>query len=172
MNLKEYERRRHFKKTTEPKGALKKSPEKNRLKPSIPIFVIQEHHASHHHFDLRLEDKGVLKSWAVPKGIPKNITEKHLAVQTEDHPLEYAHFSGKIPEGEYGAGTVKIHDQGFFENMTHNKDYKPVSITQGLKNGHIIFRLYGKHYKKVVFALHRFRREKNDMWLLMQIKKS
>jgi bifunctional non-homologous end joining protein LigD len=78
-------------------------------------FVIQEHHASRLHFDLRLERDGVLVSWALPKGVPTSKTKNHLAVQTEDHPLDYLDFEGTIPKGQYGAGTMSIWDRGYYE---------------------------------------------------------
>ncbi len=111
MSLKEYQTKRKFsgeEKTNEPKGKIKKSFDKL-------IFVIHEHHATHFHWDLRLEMEGVLKSWAVPKVPPEVKGTKRLAIQVEDHPLDYADFEGSIPEGNYGAGTVKIWDTGKYE---------------------------------------------------------
>ncbi|MCX6775558.1 MAG: 3'-phosphoesterase [Candidatus Micrarchaeota archaeon] len=100
--LEEYGKRRNFSKSPEPGG---------RTSGVGGIFVIQEHNASHWHHDFRLEKDGVLKSWAVPKGFPEK-DERRLAVQTEEHPIEYADFEGTIPKEMYGAGTVKIYDKG------------------------------------------------------------
>jgi len=85
-------------------------------------FVLHEHLARHHHFDFRLERDGVLKSWAVPKGLPEKPGERRLAIETEDHPLDYISFEGTIPEGEYGAGSVKIADHGNYEPLTWTDD--------------------------------------------------
>lgn len=159
--LKHYHAKRDFSKTPEPKG--KKSSATN-------IFVVQKHNASHLHYDLRLEINGVLKSWAVPKGIPKVYGEKHLAIQTEDHPIEYAQFEGTIPKGEYGAGTVKIWDVGEYEQL--DKEYNPrKTMNSALKNGAVKFELHGKRYKGAYVLAHLKNDLKNNQWLLFRTSK-
>ena len=115
-----YRAKRDFKKTREPAGEAAAAPGEAR-------FVIQEHHATRLHWDLRLEHDGVLASWAIPNGIPADPADNRLAVHTEDHPLEYLDFHGKIPAGEYGAGTMTIWDRGTFE--THLWEEKKVEVT-------------------------------------------
>ena len=107
MGLAEYKRKRDFKKTSEPAG--KPAPKKVK---GASRFVIQKHAARRLHYDFRLEMEGVLKSWALPKGLPWKRAEKHLAVEVEDHPIEYEEFEGVIPEGQYGGGTVMVWDRG------------------------------------------------------------
>jgi len=118
MLLTQYNKKRDFKATPEPKPVVKKSKGK--------LYVIQKHNASHLHWDLRLEMDGVLKSWAVPKEPPRTKANKRLAIQTEDHPVGYGSFEGEIPEGHYGAGKVKIWDSGIYE--IEEKDKKKIVI--------------------------------------------
>ncbi|HID92892.1 MAG TPA: hypothetical protein EYP60_02240 [bacterium (Candidatus Stahlbacteria)] len=98
----------------------------------MPIFVIQKHYAKRLHYDLRLEIDGVLKSWAIPKEPPTATGVKRLAVQVEDHPIDYASFEGVIPEGQYGAGTVEIWDSGDFK-LIEMEENKIVVLTNGKK---------------------------------------
>jgi DNA ligase D-like protein (predicted 3'-phosphoesterase) len=130
MNLKEYEEKRDFKKTPE----LKES--KSKKKKDALAYVIQRHQASHLHFDLRLEERGVLKSWAIPK-IPLELEEgiKRLAVETEDHPLGYEDFEGTIPEGEYGAGKVEIWDRGDYLALETTPSKRIMEIRGDKLNG-------------------------------------
>jgi bifunctional non-homologous end joining protein LigD len=147
--LSSYASKRNFKETPEPKGG---EDEGKKL-----IFVVQEHHARRLHYDLRLEKDDVLKSWAVPKGIPQTSGERRLAVQVEDHPYEYAGFEGTIPEGQYGAGTVKIWDKGTYEPKLWEDDK-------------IEFTLHGQKLKGR-YVLVRLKRAKEDnAWLLLKGK--
>src|SRR6266513_1301748 len=115
QKLTEYRRKRDPKKTSEPFGKAKKRGKQ-------PIFVVQRHDARRLHYDFRLERDGVLASWAVPKGVPLEAGQQHLAVHVEDHPLEYGSFEGEIPKGSYGAGTVEIWDRGTYELLEEKRD--------------------------------------------------
>ncbi len=155
MVLEAYKKKRDFKGTPEPKAKVEHSEE--------PIFVVQKHAARRLHYDFRLEYKGVLKSWAVPKGPVMEPGEKRLAVETEDHPLKYAKFSGNIPKGHYGAGTVEIWDHGTFENVSE-KDGKRIDLGAALEKGHVKVALHGKKLT-TVFSLVRMREKQ---WLLLR----
>jgi DNA ligase D-like protein (predicted 3'-phosphoesterase) len=135
--LKSYREKRNFGVTAEPE------PSGGRTETHGQIFVVQKHSARSLHYDLRLEVDGVLKSWAVPKGPSTNPKDKRLAIQTEDHPPEYASFEGTIPEGEYGAGTVIVWDTGSYKNMS-KKDGLDITLSRALENGHAAIWLEGK----------------------------
>jgi DNA ligase D-like protein (predicted ligase)/DNA ligase D-like protein (predicted 3'-phosphoesterase) len=147
--LKEYKEKRDFSRTPEPKSGSGGSG-------SDKSFVVHEHHARRLHYDLRLEREGVLKSWAVPKGPPEKPGDKRLAIHVEDHPLDYGSFEGTIPEGEYGAGTVKIWDKGFYEPL-HWGDEKIEILMMGE-------RLEGR------YELVRFKRAGEKQWLFFKAR--
>jgi len=147
-SLHEYASKRDFIVTPEPAGGEAKTEGR--------IFVVQEHHARRLHFDLRLEREGVLKSWAVPKGVPEKTGEKRLAVQVEDHPMEYGNFEGTIPEGQYGAGTVKIWDRGLYEVKVWKEDM-------------IEFTLSGKRLQGR-FVLAKFKKAGEKDWILLKAR--
>lgn len=150
-NLKRYNQKRDFKKTKEPIGKKETSPNKLR-------FCVQHHMARREHYDFRLEWKGTLKSWAVPKGPSYNTRDKRLAVEVEDHPLSYRNFEGTIPKGEYGGGTVMLWDEGFWEPLGNpSKDFQ---------NGSIKFILHGSRLRGR-WTLVRY---KEDNWLLIKEK--
>jgi len=134
IDLQEYHAKRDFSLTTEPMGKVKQD--------ESQAFVVQEHHARRLHYDLRLEKDGVLKSWAVPKGIPESTNEKRLAVKTEDHPLEYADFEGEIPKGQYGAGTVKIWDKGVYKVKVWSEEILEFNLRgKKLRGRYVLVRL-------------------------------
>lgn len=135
--LKVYRARRDLSRSPEPKGGTIKSSK------GEPIFVVQKHDASHLHYDVRLEIGGVLVSWAVPKGPSVNPTIKRLAMPTDDHPMEYAHFEGNIPVGSYGAGSVMVWDLGTFENIKE-EDGTLVPLKKCLERGTVEIFLKGK----------------------------
>lgn len=157
--LKEYQAKRNLKKSGEPTGGKKSKK---------PIFVIQQHAASHMHYDFRIEINGVLKSWAVPKGPSLNPRIKRLAMITEDHPMDYATFEGTIPEGNYGAGQVIVWDTGTYENIKEI-DGKIVSMNDCFKRGTIEIVLHGKKLQGA-FALIRTHLSERGSWLLIKMK--
>src|SRR5579859_5864679 len=157
MALEQYNKKRRFSETPEPEGKLERG-EQHR-------FVVQKHRASHLHYDFRLEMDGVLKSWAVPKGPSLDPGDKRLAMQVEDHPVSYFHFEGKIPEGNYGAGTVMVWDTG---------TWQPLGDEHAMLNkGDLKFQLNGEKLKgEFVLAKMRSRRpgSKGTEWLLIKKK--
>jgi bifunctional non-homologous end joining protein LigD len=156
--LKEYRRKRQFKETPEPRGGAKAARGNH--------FVVQEHHATRLHYDFRLEVDGVLKSWAVPRGPSLNPSDKRLAVQTEDHPLEYAKFEGTIPAGHYGAGEVIVWDEGTF------KPEGSLPARQQIERGELKFTLHGQKLNGS-FVLVKLRASKSGKdWLLIKHRDS
>jgi DNA ligase D-like protein (predicted 3'-phosphoesterase) len=161
MVLEEYKKKRDFKKTAEPEGtdgspAAKATSRMADGSKSL-IYVIQKHNASHLHYDLRLEMDGVLKSWAVPKEPSSDPTVKRLAVAVEDHPLGYESFSGTIPEGEYGAGTVEIWDRGTYQLL--EKSDKAYSLE-----------IIGKKFKGTFYLVKLKPGEDKKNWLFFKKK--
>lgn len=160
VQLVEYRKKRVFKQTPEPSGRLKKSKKES-------IFVVQKHAASHLHYDFRLEVNGVLVSWAVPKGLSTNPAEKHLAVMTENHPRDYAHFEGVIPEGNYGAGTVMVWDSGTYDNAKAEYD---ISMERALKEGKVEIILYGKKLQGTYALVRTHLHNDERNWLIFKVK--
>jgi len=160
--LAEYHRKRDFSKTAEPKGGAKVAARK------ALAFVIQKHAATSLHFDLRLELDGVMKSWAVPKGPSLDPSVKRLAMQVEDHPIEYNKFEGTIPEGEYGGGTVMLWDQGTYGAVTPGPDQED-RLRESYERGDFKFELKGKRLQGS-WVLVRTKRgdPKKPQWLLIK----
>ena len=153
--LSTYRKKRDFEKTAEPRGEAKIAPSKRRR------FVIQKHAATRLHYDFRLEFDGVFRSWAVTRGPSLDPHDKRLAVEVEDHPLDYGDFEGTIPKGEYGGGTVMIWDRGYY----HCDDPE-----RGLKNGDLKFTLDGQKLKGswVLVRMRNRHGEKRTNWLLIK----
>lgn len=152
MKLREYKEKRDFSETSEPQESkLKKNSGKL-------VYVIQKHQASHLHYDLRLEEDEVLKSWAIPKGPPLKEGIMRLAVQTEDHPLGYEKFEGVIPEGQYGAGKVEIWDEGDYTPLEKDPSKRVMEIRgKKLRGKYCLIKLKAKN-------------EKDKNWLFFRLK--
>lgn len=174
MPLENYQKKRNFDSTSEPKAKSASTGESS-LVEAAPIkskdmleFVVHKHFASHLHFDLRLELDGVLKSWAIPKGPSINPKDKKLAVMVEDHPLEYKDFEGIIPEGNYGAGKVYIWDYGTYHALdTDDMQQSSRILREGLEKGHMTFILNGEKLRGE-FALIRLKKASPKDWLLIK----
>lgn len=150
MSLEKYKKKRKFDRTPEPKGEVGKKSLPSfapRASEGKHRFVVQKHQARNLHYDFRLEMDGVLKSWAVPKGVPEKPGVKHLAVAVEDHPVSYANFAGVIPEGNYGAGTVEIWDQGKYELTEKTEKALKFKLTgKRLRGEYVLFNFKGKNW--------------------------
>ncbi|HJQ10877.1 MAG TPA: DNA ligase D [Gemmatimonadaceae bacterium] len=168
--LAEYRRKRDFRRTKEPSGERTSAP----AKPGRLRFVIQKHAASHLHFDLRLELDGVMKSWAVPKGPSVDPSVKRLAMQVEDHPIDYNTFEGTIPQGEYGGGTVMLWDRGTYSSDTAtSSDEEEDVLREQLKRGDLKITFHGERLHGS-FALIRMKYSRDrsssskPQWLLIK----
>lgn len=164
MSLIKYKKKRSFKDTPEPQGGV---PSTKQLR-----FVVQKHQASHLHYDFRLEMNGVLKSWAIPKGPSMDPSVKRLAMMVEDHPYDYGTFEGVIPEGNYGAGTVMLWDEGYYEATDEDgeisKETEDKNFRRQLHQGKIKFVLHGKKLKGS-FVLIKAAGKADNAWLLMKM---
>jgi bifunctional non-homologous end joining protein LigD len=165
MGLSTYNKKRKFNETPEPKGKSAKA--------KGPLhFVVQKHEATRLHYDFRLEHRGVLLSWAVPKGPTLKLGEKHLAMMVEDHPIAYMKFEGNIPEGNYGAGTVMVWDFGNYLALgAKNVAESEKMIRKGLKEGMLKFVVNGKKLQGG-FALIKTNFGGKNSWLLIKEKDS
>jgi DNA ligase D-like protein (predicted 3'-phosphoesterase) len=161
--LETYRRKRDLRRSGEPAGG------RTRLG-RAPAFVIQKHHATSLHYDFRLEVEGVLKSWAVPKGPSTDPRDRRLAMEVEDHPLDYASFEGVIEEGSYGAGPVIVWDTGTYRNVTERRGDR-VSIEQALADGHVSVWLEG-HKLRGGWSMRRIRGGGKPQWLLVKRRDS
>lgn len=159
MPLEEYNKKRKFDRTPEPKGELDDKDSRR--------FVIQRHQATKLHYDLRLEMEGVLKSWAVPKGPSMNPADKRLAIKTEDHPVKYLTFHGIIPKGNYGAGVMDIWDEGTFRVMESKQGTDPI---KQIKKGDLKVEFFGKKIKGNFALVNMHGAEKKNQWLLIKKK--
>jgi bifunctional non-homologous end joining protein LigD len=162
-SLEEYQRKRDFDRTREPRGHGSRKRRADTL-----AFVIQKHDASSLHYDLRLELDGVMRSWAVPKGPSLDPADKRLAMQVEDHPMEYNTFEGTIPQGEYGGGTVMLWDRGTYRPDELRTGEDPASaVRRGLNEGKLSFTFHGERLRGS-FALVRTQRGERPKWLLIK----
>ena len=163
MSLKEYERKRDFTRTPEPKpGKTCKS------ESQTGRYFIQRHNATRLHYDFRLEIDGTLKSWAIPKGPSLDPTVKHLAAMVEDHPLDYGDFEGNIPKGEYGGGSVMLWDRGTFELIPDAN--AGATAAEQIARGDLKFRLHGEKLSGTWALVHMKNRGKGNEWLIIKKK--
>lgn len=158
MALEEYRKKRDLGLTPEPPAEIRREPGLE--------FVVQKHDATTLHYDFRIEDEGVLKSWAVTKEPPRKPGTKRLAVRTEDHPFEYINFEGVIPEGQYGAGTVEIWDRGTYEPLLEGEPDQ--SVAEAVERGALKMKLEGEKLKGG-YVLYNFD-HKGKQWFFFRMK--
>ncbi|MGZ5335817.1 MAG: DNA polymerase ligase N-terminal domain-containing protein [Solirubrobacterales bacterium] len=168
-SLDEYERKRDFAKTGEPSGEKGKRP-KGGAKRRHPRFTIQKHAATSLHYDFRLEVGGVLASWAVPKGPSLDPRDKRLAMRTEDHPLDYLTFEGVIPKGEYGGGPVIVWDRGVYQNISHTRSGRELTMEVALEKGDVKVFLLGEKVKGPYALVRTSDPGEREQWLLIKKK--
>ncbi|MBV8254446.1 MAG: 3'-phosphoesterase [Chitinophaga sp.] len=159
MTLEKYKAKRDFRETPEPTAGKSSTAQH--------VFVVQRHQASRLHYDFRLEADGVLKSWAVPKGPSMNPTDKRLAMEVEDHPYDYKDFQGKIPEGNYGAGTVYIWDKGTYTLLNDDGKNFDKQMLKEIADGSVKVVLKGRKLKGE-FALVKMKNSDQNAWLLIK----
>jgi DNA ligase D-like protein (predicted 3'-phosphoesterase) len=166
-SLKEYERKRDFSRTGEPRGArgakARKAPRRKH-----PRFSIQKHSATSLHYDLRLEVDGVLASWAVPKGPSLDPRDKRLAMRTEDHPLDYLEWEGVIPKGEYGAGPMIVWDRGVFQNISESRGGQPMELAEAIGKGDVKIFMLGEKIKGAYALVRTGPAGDREKWLLIK----
>jgi DNA ligase D-like protein (predicted 3'-phosphoesterase) len=164
-SLDEYERKRDFSKTREPRGKAKG---KTKARRKHPRFSVQKHSATSLHYDLRLEVNGVLASWAVPKGPSLDPRDKRLAMRTEDHPLEYLEWEGVIPKGEYGAGPMIVWDRGVFQNISETRSGQPMELGEAIENGDVKIFMLGEKIKGAYALVRTGPAGERERWLLIK----
>ena len=160
--LEPYHAKRDFSSTREPRGT-------RASRSRSPRFVVQKHAASSLHYDFRLEVAGVLKSWAVPKGLSTDPRDKRLAMPTEDHPLDYIDFEGVIPAGQYGGGSVIVWDTGIYRNTTRDRNGAVVDLGDAFERGHATVWLDG-HKLSGGYALTRVATGRQERWLVVKMR--
>jgi DNA ligase D-like protein (predicted 3'-phosphoesterase) len=164
-SLDEYERKRDFSKTREPRGKAKG---KTKARRKHPRFSVQKHSATSLHYDLRLEVNGVLASWAVPKGPSLDPRDKRLAMRTEDHPLEYLEWEGVIPKGEYGAGPMIVWDRGVFQNISETRSGQPMELGEAIEKGDVKIFMLGEKIKGAYALVRTGPAGERERWLLIK----
>jgi DNA ligase D-like protein (predicted 3'-phosphoesterase) len=171
-SLEEYRRKRDFGKSGEPSGKAKPGAGRSKSRPKRrhPRFAFQKHSATSLHYDLRLEVKGVLASWAVPKGPSLDPRDKRLAMRTEDHPMEYLEWEGVIPKGEYGAGPMIVWDRGVFENISKTRSGREMNLEEALEKGDLKLFFLGEKIKGPYALVRTSDPGDREQWLLIKKK--